>query len=131
MTLYKGYPVYNRLTVFVISILFGGLGIDRIYIKEYMTGLLKFITFGGFGIWYFLDIFHLALGKKIGSNKYYWTCELPNSKMNCDNESKMIKTSMLYLVIFLFLFFMYIYPWGNMPVLKKDDPYKDSAISNS
>lgn len=131
MNLYKGYPVYNRLIVLAISVLLGGLGIDRIYIKEYMTGLLKFITLGGFGIWYCLDIFHLILGRKIGSNKYYWTCELPNTKINCTDESKMLRTGMLYLVIILFIFFLYFYKWGNIGVLEKDDPYEDSQTSNN
>lgn len=124
MKFHKGLPVYNRLIVFALSIVLGSLGIDRIYLKEYMSGLLKFATFGGFGIWYFIDIFHIAIGKKIGSGNYYWTCELPQTK-SCKEESDAIRKYLLYIVVILFIFFMYFYPKTESSlVLKKDDPFE-------
>jgi len=34
---------------------FGFLGADRIYKNEIGLGILKLITFGGFGIWWLVD----------------------------------------------------------------------------
>lgn len=47
----------NPQTVLIISLLFGYLGFDRILIGEYFLGILKLITFGGFGFWYVTDWF--------------------------------------------------------------------------
>lgn len=43
----------------VLSILLGGFGIDRIYIGQTFLGVLKLVTVGGFGIWYFIDWFFI------------------------------------------------------------------------
>ena len=40
------------------------MGIDRFYLGKGGTGFLKLITFGGFGIWYLIDVFMIA-GKSI------------------------------------------------------------------
>lgn len=120
MTFHKGFPVYNRLIVFLISISFGMFGMDRIYLKDYITGLLKFITLGGLGIWYFIDLFHICIGKKIGSETYYWTCELSKSN-NCNKESYMIRKYLLYIVIALFLCFIWFYPKKNNLILHKNN----------
>ena len=50
----------KMVTVLLLSIFFGGLGIDRFYIGKVGTGFLKLITFGGFGIWYVIDIILIA-----------------------------------------------------------------------
>lgn len=46
----------------ILSIFFGGLGIDRFYLGKIGTGILKLITFGGFGLWYVIDILLIAFG---------------------------------------------------------------------
>jgi len=48
-------PLQNWTTLIILSILFGGLGVDRFYVGKIDTGILKLITFGGFGIWWFID----------------------------------------------------------------------------
>ncbi len=40
-----------------LSILVGGLGVDRFLLGETGLGVLKLITAGGFGIWWLVDIF--------------------------------------------------------------------------
>lgn len=40
----------------LLAIFLGGLGIDRFYLGKIGTGILKLITFGGFGIWWLIDI---------------------------------------------------------------------------
>jgi len=50
----------NWIAALIISILLGGLGIDRFYMGYIGTGILKLITFGGLGIWWIIDIIFIA-----------------------------------------------------------------------
>lgn len=42
-------------TTFIVSLIGGGLGIDRFYIGDTGLGVAKLITCGGFGIWTIID----------------------------------------------------------------------------
>lgn len=44
------------LAAFFLSFMFGVFGIDRFYLGKVGTGILKFLTFGGFGIWAIVDL---------------------------------------------------------------------------
>jgi TM2 domain-containing membrane protein YozV len=44
----------------VMSILFGGLGVDRFIMGHVGLGILKLITFGGCGIWWLVDLILIA-----------------------------------------------------------------------
>ena len=44
------------IVALLFSILLGWLGIDRFYMGYVGTGILKLITFGGFGIWWMIDL---------------------------------------------------------------------------
>lgn len=48
------------IVALVLSILFGYVGVDRFYLGQGGVGFLKFITLGGCGIWYIIDIFMIA-----------------------------------------------------------------------
>ena len=50
----------NWALVLVMSILFGGFGVDKFIMGKIGWGLLKLITFGGFGIWWIVDIVLIA-----------------------------------------------------------------------
>ncbi|MCH7337011.1 TM2 domain-containing protein [Acinetobacter sp. NIPH 2699] len=45
----------NRLFALILAMFFGLLGFDRFYLGKKKTGILKLITFGGLGFWWFLD----------------------------------------------------------------------------
>ncbi|MBM3701900.1 MAG: TM2 domain-containing protein [Actinobacteria bacterium] len=50
----------NWVLALVISIVFGQLGVDRFIMGHVGLGILKLITFGGFGIWWLIDVILIA-----------------------------------------------------------------------
>lgn len=50
-------------TALKLSTWLGFLGADRFYLGKYSTALLKLFTYGGYGVWWFLDAKNLAQGK--------------------------------------------------------------------
>ena len=53
----------NFTTALILSILLGGLGVDRFYLGYTGLGIVKLITCGGCGIWAIIDIILIATGK--------------------------------------------------------------------
>ena len=52
----------SKTTAMILSIFLGSLGVDRFYVGKIGTGILKLITFGGFGIWWLVDLIMIATG---------------------------------------------------------------------
>lgn len=50
----------NWTLTLVMSIVFGQLGVDRFIMGHIGLGVLKLITFGGFGIWWLIDVILIA-----------------------------------------------------------------------
>jgi TM2 domain-containing membrane protein YozV len=50
----------NWVLTLVMSILFGGIGVDRFIMGHVGLGLLKLVTFGGCGIWWLIDVILIA-----------------------------------------------------------------------
>ncbi len=56
----------NWVLALVLSIILGGLGIDRFYMGYIWQGILKLITAGGFGIWWLIDLILIATKHNFG-----------------------------------------------------------------
>jgi TM2 domain-containing membrane protein YozV len=52
----------NYVVAFLFASIFGFLAFDRFYLKKYITGVLKLLTFGGLGIWVAIDIYKIGTG---------------------------------------------------------------------
>ena len=50
-------------TLLILSVLLGGLGVDRFFAGHIGLGVLKLLTVGGCGIWAIIDIIMVATGK--------------------------------------------------------------------
>ena len=44
------------VVTWLLSMLFGVLGLDRFYTGRYFTGALKLLSLGGLGIWWIIDL---------------------------------------------------------------------------
>ncbi len=53
----------SKNVTFALCLLFGWLGIHRIYVGKWITGLIQMFTFGGFIIWWTIDFFTILVGK--------------------------------------------------------------------
>jgi hypothetical protein len=51
------------MTVLILSIFLGGLGIDRFYLGHTGLGVIKLLTCGGLGLWSLVDVILVALDK--------------------------------------------------------------------
>lgn len=60
-----GGSYYSYWVVLVISVIFGAIGLDHLYLRSPLTFLMKAITnIFTFGLWYFYDIFQLVSEKE-------------------------------------------------------------------
>tara|TARA_A100001234_G_scaffold11818_1_gene9709 strand:+ start:97 stop:318 length:222 start_codon:yes stop_codon:yes gene_type:complete len=57
------YSDVDWTTLLILSVLLGGLGVDRFFSGHIGLGVLKLITIGGCGIWAIIDVIMIATGK--------------------------------------------------------------------
>ncbi len=62
----NGVPMPDRSLGWLkfLTIIGGGLGLDHMYLRSPVTGFIKLITLGGFGIWYIWDVLQVFLEKE-------------------------------------------------------------------
>lgn len=58
----KSSSGFSLTTAIALSVVFGGFGADRFYLGHITTGVLKLLSFGGFGIWSLIDVIFLVCG---------------------------------------------------------------------
>ncbi len=63
MYMEEEYSDVDWTTLLILSVLLGGLGVDRFFSGHIGLGVLKLITVGGCGIWAIIDIIMIATGK--------------------------------------------------------------------
>lgn len=124
----KLVKVRNYFTALILSALFGMFGVDRFYLGCIGTGVLKLLTFGGFGIWALIDLIRIAFGSKLcggfvwnpnnyspkSSPKYM---EIGSSSKSqgggCDGCTE--SGDMIFILVGLLLgglvLYFYLYPW--------------------
>jgi len=52
----------SRLVTLLFSIFLGLIGVHRFYAGKVGTGIVMLLTFGGFGLWAFIDMIMIAAG---------------------------------------------------------------------
>ena len=60
----------SKTTALLLSVLVGGLGIDRFYLGYTGMGILKLLTGGCLGILWIIDIVNIATGKPADGSEY-------------------------------------------------------------
>ena len=54
----------NPTTLLIVSVLVGGLGVDRFMLGQTGAGVGKLLTCGGLGLWWFIDLFLIMKSTK-------------------------------------------------------------------
>ncbi|RDV36393.1 TM2 domain-containing protein [Bradymonadaceae bacterium TMQ3] len=52
----------SRVITFTLAVFLGVLGVHRFYTGKVLTGLLMFLTGGGFGLWWAVDVMTILMG---------------------------------------------------------------------
>jgi len=60
----------NWTITLIMSIIFGEIGVDRFIMGHVWLGILKLLTFGGFGIWWLIDVILIATKHKFDNIKW-------------------------------------------------------------
>lgn len=59
----SGVSSKSWVVALMISFFLGWAGADRFYLGQFGLGILKLLTFGGFGFWYLIDLVLIVLKK--------------------------------------------------------------------
>lgn len=57
-------PYKNPTRLFILSLVLGFWGLDRLDLGQTFLAFLKFLTIGGVGVWWFIDLFIIVNSTK-------------------------------------------------------------------
>ena len=82
----------------ILSILVGGLGIDRFYSGSILLGVLKLFTLGGLGLWWLIDLIMLVTGSYKDGNgnpivSKWYSNRLPSETMGVARVTLHLQTT--------------------------------------
>ncbi|KPP82709.1 MAG: hypothetical protein HLUCCA04_01205 [Oceanicaulis sp. HLUCCA04] len=78
----------NPVLLYGFNIWLGFLGIDRFLVGDILAGVLKLITFGGFGLWVLIDYF--LIGSRTRQKNIEYARQLRDSFSNRGNQSPQV-----------------------------------------
>lgn len=86
----------NKTTALILSILLGGLGVDRFYLGYTGMGVLKLLTGGCFGILWIIDIIKIATGELLPADgSSYDNSETTKTTSSTDPYANLMKIAEL------------------------------------
>lgn len=62
---------FSRSIALFLAVFFGWAGLHRFYVRKTGTGFIMFFTFGGFGMWWFLDVIAIISGVLTDEDNFY------------------------------------------------------------
>lgn len=86
-------PKKSYVVTLLLALFFGALGVHRFYTGRVLSGIAQLLTMGGFGVWTFIDIIMLTLGKFKAAND-----------QELDSYNKGCGLLVLAIMIMLFIF---------------------------
>lgn len=95
------HPQKSYLLTLFLSVSFGWMGIDRVYLGKTGTAIAKLLTFGGLGIWALVDIVMTAFGGAHAKDD-----ERP-LKGYAENRD-WVKIAVIFFAVFYALYFIFI-----------------------
>ena len=63
----------SHSTATILSLMYGVIGVDRFYLGYTLLGVLKCITLGGLGIWWFFDLILIIIEELEPKDKSIYT----------------------------------------------------------
>jgi len=66
------YGGYSYLTVLLLSLFLGVLGVDRLCLQWNCMGAAKLLTLGGIGVWWLVDLILLTIGQMVPADGSLW-----------------------------------------------------------
>ena len=63
-----GQSEANWWTTLILSLLLGWMGADRFYLGSPVLGIIKFVTMGGFIVWWVIDLILLCANRMKDDN---------------------------------------------------------------
>lgn len=75
----------SKTTALILSILVGGIGVDRFYLGYTGMGILKLLTGGCFGVLWIIDIVNIATGKLLPKDGSSYEEDLEKKNLSTPN----------------------------------------------